>query len=86
MDSDDEAVALINDTEYGLTAAVYSSQRERAVGILDQVSSGSAYWNCCDRVSPQLPWTGRSHSGIGSTLSTLGISAFLQPRSWHFRK
>ena len=84
--NDDEAVALMNDTDYGLTAAVYSAERERAVGILGQVSSGSAYWNCCDRVSPQLPWTGRNHSGIGSTLSTLGIANFLQPRGWHLRE
>ena len=86
VSGDDEAVALMQDTDYGLTAAVYSSQRERAVGILEQVSSGSAYWNCCDRVSPRLPWTGRGHSGIGSTLSTLGISTFLQPRGWHLKK
>ncbi|MEA5463751.1 aldehyde dehydrogenase family protein [Leptothoe sp. PORK10 BA2] len=86
VDSDEAAVALMNDTNYGLTAAVYSSQRERAVGILAQVSSGTAYWNCCDRVSPQLPWTGRNHSGIGSTLSTLGISVFLQPRGWHLKQ
>ncbi|MEM9266459.1 MAG: aldehyde dehydrogenase family protein [Cyanobacteria bacterium P01_F01_bin.13] len=86
VSSDNEAVALMNDTDYGLTAAVYSSQRERAVGILGQVNSGSAYWNCCDRVSPHLPWTGRNHSGIGSTLSTLGIANFLQPRGWHLKK
>ena len=85
VDSDDEAVALMNDTDYGLTAAVYSSERARAVEILGQVSSGSAYWNCCDRVSPRLPWTGRNHSGIGSTLSKLGLSAFLQPRGWHLK-
>lgn len=85
VDSDDEAVTLMNDTNYGLTAAVYSSERERAVGILSQVNSGSAYWNCCDRVSPHLPWTGRNHSGIGSTLSKLGIANFLQPRGWHLR-
>lgn len=86
VSGDDEAVALMNDTDYGLTAAVYSSQRERAVGILGQVSSGSAYWNCCDRISPRLPWTGRNHSGIGSTLSKKGISTFLQPRGWHLKK
>ena len=85
VSSDDEAIALMNDTDYGLTAAVYSLQRERAVKILEQISSGSAYWNCCDRVSPRLPWTGRNHSGIGSTLSTLGIANFLQPRGWHLR-
>ena len=86
VSSDDEAITLMNDTDYGLTAAVYCAQRERAMGILGQVSSGSAYWNCCDRVSPRLPWTGRHHSGIGSTLSQIGISAFLQPRGWHLRQ
>ncbi|EKU99050.1 NAD-dependent aldehyde dehydrogenase [Leptolyngbya sp. PCC 7375] len=86
VSDDHEAVALMNDTDYGLTAAVYSSDRARAVGILGQVRSGSAYWNCCDRVSPQLPWTGRNHSGIGSTLSTLGIANFLHPRGWHLKR
>ncbi|MGC1308748.1 MAG: aldehyde dehydrogenase family protein [Phormidesmis sp.] len=83
---DEEAIALMNDTDYGLTAGVYCAQRERAVGILGRVKSGSAYWNCCDRVSPRLPWTGRGHSGIGSTLSTEGIRTFLQPRAWHLRR
>ncbi|MEL6469820.1 MAG: aldehyde dehydrogenase family protein [Cyanobacteria bacterium J06623_4] len=83
---DEEAIALMNDTDYGLTAAVYSKHRERAVQILEQVNSGSAYWNCCDRVSPRLPWTGRGASGIGSTLSKIGIHAFLQPRGWHLRQ
>lgn len=84
--SDDErAIALMNDTDYGLTAAVYSQDRARAVRILARVNSGSAYWNCCDRVSPRLPWTGRRHSGIGSTLSEVGIRAFLQPRGWHLK-
>ena len=83
--SDDEAVRLMNDTEYGLTAAVYCKNRERAQSLLRQVHAGSAYWNCCDRVSPGLPWTGRGHSGVGSTLSTHGIRAFLQPKAWHLR-
>ncbi len=83
--SDDEAVALMNDTDYGLTAGVYGKSRERAERILSAVNSGTVYWNCCDRVSPRLPWTGRRHSGIGSTLSTHGIRAFLQPKAWHLR-
>jgi acyl-CoA reductase-like NAD-dependent aldehyde dehydrogenase len=84
--SDEEAVRLMNDTEYGLTAAVYTKNRERAQGLLRQVRVGTAYWNCCDRVSPGLPWTGRGHSGVGSTLSTLGIRAFVQPKAWHLRQ
>ncbi|HYP98550.1 MAG TPA: aldehyde dehydrogenase family protein [Polyangiaceae bacterium] len=83
--SDDDAVRLMNDTEYGLTAGVYSKSRERAQRVLREVNAGTVYWNCCDRVSPPLPWTGRKHSGIGSTLSTHGIRTFLQPKAWHLR-
>jgi acyl-CoA reductase-like NAD-dependent aldehyde dehydrogenase len=83
---DDVAVRLMNDTEYGLTAGVYSADRERARAILAQVNTGSVYWNCCDRVSPRLPWTGRRHSGLGSTLGLEGIRAFLQPKAWHLRE
>ena len=83
---DEAAIARMNDTEYGLTAGVYSSDRERARRILSRVDAGSVYWNCCDRVSPRLPWTGRKHSGMGSTLSTAGITAFLQPKAWHLRR
>jgi acyl-CoA reductase-like NAD-dependent aldehyde dehydrogenase len=82
---DDEALRLMNDTEYGLTAGVYAKDRARAERLLARVHAGSAYWNCCDRVSPRLPWTGRGHSGMGSTLSTLGIVAFTQPKAWHLR-
>ncbi len=83
--SDEEALAAMNDTEYGLTAGVYGKSRERAETILRGVQSGTAYFNCCDRVSPRLPWTGRRHSGIGSTLSTHGIRSFVQPKAWHWR-
>ncbi|MCE9597629.1 MAG: aldehyde dehydrogenase family protein [Spirochaetia bacterium] len=83
--SDAEAIERMNDTEYGLTAGVYSQNESRAREILAQMDSGSVYWNCCDRVSPRLPWTGRRHSGIGSTLSVIGIRAFLQPKAWHLR-
>lgn len=85
VSSDKEALKLMNDTEYGLTASVYSHDQGRAQAILSQVNSGSVYWNCCDRVSPRLPWTGRGHSGLGSTLSKIGIHAFLQPKAWHWR-
>ncbi len=83
---DAEAIALMNDTAYGLTAGVYTPDRQRAETILRQVRSGTSYWNCCDRVSPRLPWSGRGHSGVGVTLSTHGIRTFLQPRAWHLRR
>jgi acyl-CoA reductase-like NAD-dependent aldehyde dehydrogenase len=82
---DTEAVRLMNDTEYGLTAGVYTADRKRAERILAQVASGSVYWNCCDRVSPRLPWSGVGNSGIGLTLSTYGIETFTRPKAWHLR-
>jgi acyl-CoA reductase-like NAD-dependent aldehyde dehydrogenase len=82
---DDEAVRLMNDTQYGLTAGVYTPDRQRAEKILAQVKSGSVYWNCCDRVSPRLPWSGVGDSGMGLTLSTYGIEAFTRPKAWHLR-
>jgi acyl-CoA reductase-like NAD-dependent aldehyde dehydrogenase len=85
VSTDAEAVKLMNDTEYGLTAGVFSADRARAERILEALDVGSAYWNCSDRVSPRLPWTGRRHSGIGVTLSTYGIEAFVRPKAWHLR-
>jgi acyl-CoA reductase-like NAD-dependent aldehyde dehydrogenase len=82
---DAEATALMNDTEYGLTAGVYTKDRKRAERILAKVHAGSVYWNCCDRVSPRLPWSGVGHSGIGLTLSTYGIEAFTRPKAWHLK-
>jgi acyl-CoA reductase-like NAD-dependent aldehyde dehydrogenase len=83
--TDAEAVRLMNDTHYGLTAGVYTADRKRAEKILAQVNSGSVYWNCCDRVSPNLPWSGVGDSGIGLTLSTYGIETFTRPKAWHLR-
>jgi acyl-CoA reductase-like NAD-dependent aldehyde dehydrogenase len=82
---DAEAVRLMNDSEYGLTAGVYTPDEARARRILAQIRSGSVYWNCCDRVSPRLPWSGVGHSGVGVTLSTYGIQAFTRPKAWHLR-
>jgi acyl-CoA reductase-like NAD-dependent aldehyde dehydrogenase len=83
---DEEAVRLMNDTRYGLTAGVYTPDRERAERILAQVNAGSLYWNCCDRVSPRLPWSGYGDSGVGVTLSTYGIQTFTRPRAWHLKR
>jgi acyl-CoA reductase-like NAD-dependent aldehyde dehydrogenase len=82
---DAAAVDLMNDTEYGLTAGVYTPDAKRARKILAQVRAGSVYWNCCDRVSPRLPWSGLGHSGIGLTLSKYGIQTFTRPKAWHLR-
>jgi acyl-CoA reductase-like NAD-dependent aldehyde dehydrogenase len=85
VDGDAQAVDAMNDTPYGLTAGVYTRDRRRARRLLAQLKCGSVYWNCCDRVSPRLPWSGVGDSGIGLTLSTYGIEAFTRPKAWHLR-
>ena len=85
VSGDAEAVQLMNDTRYGLTAGVFTPDEARARSILSQVQAGTVYWNCCDRVSPRLPWSGHGDSGIGLTLSTYGIATFTRPKAWHLR-
>lgn len=80
--NDEEAVVLMNDTDFGLTASVHTRDQERGEKILSQLDVGTVYLNGCDRVSPRVPWSGRRNSGIGSTLSCVGIKEFLKPRAW----
>ena len=86
VSGDAQALEWMNDTRYGLTAGVYTPDEARARFLLAQVHAGSVYWNCCDRVSPRLPWSGCGISGVGLTLSTYGIQAFTRPKAWHLRK
>ena len=85
VSGDAEALVLMNDTRYGLTAGVYTRDEAKARELLAQVNAGTVYWNCCDRVSPRLPWSGHGDSGVGLTLSTYGIQAFTRPKAWHLR-
>ncbi len=85
VENDEEAVKLMSETEYGLTAAVYSSDEQRAMHILGQLNTGTGYWNCCDRVSAAVPWSGRKHSGFGATLSHAGLRAFTRPKALHLK-
>lgn len=82
---DAEALKMMQDTDYGLTASVYTADQSRAEKILGQLDAGSGYWNCCDRVSAALPWSGRKYSGIGATLSHQGLRAFTKPKGYHLR-
>ena len=86
VQGDDEAVALMNDSRYGLTAGIFTRDETRARELLARLNAGSVYWNCCDRVSPRLPWSGQGDSGIGLTLSTHGIQTFTRPKAWHLRQ
>ena len=83
--TDEEAIGLMNDTVYGLTAGVYSTNKIRAAQIQSALNAGTVYWNCCDRVSAAVPWSGRKNSGFGSTLSHAGLRAFTKPKAYHLR-
>ncbi len=80
---DEEALTLMQDTTFGLTASIFSKDIEKAKLLLKRLDVGTAFVNCCERVSPYLPWSGRRESGVGSTLSYLGILSFVQPKGYH---
>jgi acyl-CoA reductase-like NAD-dependent aldehyde dehydrogenase len=83
--SDDEAVALMNDSAYGLTAAIWTSDIEAAIRIGDRIATGTCFMNRCDYLDPALAWTGVKHSGRGVSLSVLGYQYLTRPKSFHLR-
>jgi acyl-CoA reductase-like NAD-dependent aldehyde dehydrogenase len=85
VDSDDEAISLINDSQYGLTAAVFTRDRDAAVAIGRRVHAGTFFMNRCDYLDPGLAWTGVKDSGRGVSLSVLGYEQLTQPKSYHLR-
>ncbi len=82
---DAEAVELMADTEYGLTAAVYSKSYERAEKVMRQLNTGTVYWNCCDRVSATVPWSGRKHSGLGIDFVLSGDTGFCPAKGLSYK-
>ncbi len=82
---DDEAVALMNDSAYGLTASVWTTDIEVARAIGERVDTGTVYANRCDYLDPALAWTGVKDTGHGCTLSPLGFAALTRPKSFHLR-
>jgi acyl-CoA reductase-like NAD-dependent aldehyde dehydrogenase len=85
VSSDDEAVALMNDSDYGLTASIWTADVDAALAIGDRVDTGTWYLNRCDYLDPALAWTGVKDSGRGCTLSTLGFQAVTRPKSFHLK-
>jgi len=85
VDSDDQAVALMNDSAYGLTASIWTTDPDAALSIGDRVETGTWFMNRCDYLDPALAWTGVKDSGRGATLSKLGYEALTRPKSYHLR-
>jgi len=82
---DDEAIKLMNDSRYGLSASIWTTDADAALQIGDQIETGTWYMNRCDYLDPALAWTGVKDSGRGCTLSKLGFDAFTRPKSFHMR-
>ncbi len=83
--SDDEAITLMNDSEFGLTASVWTEDADAAVRIGNQVETGTWFMNRCDYLDPALAWTGVKQSGHGCTLSSVGYEQLTRPKSYHLR-
>jgi acyl-CoA reductase-like NAD-dependent aldehyde dehydrogenase len=83
--SDEEAVRLMNDSEFGLTAAIFSTDAARAEALGDALETGTVFLNRCDYLDPALAWTGVKNSGRGCTLSRIGFEQLTRPKSYHFR-
>lgn len=83
--TDDEAVQLMNDSPYGLTASVWTEDEDAAISIGEKIETGTFFMNRCDYLDPALPWTGVKDTGRGATLSCVGYEFLTRPKSYHLR-
>ena len=86
VSSDEEAVRLMNDSDFGLTASVWTQNQAEALDIAEQLETGTVFMNRCDYLDPSLAWVGVKNSGRGCTLSKVGYEQMTRPKSFHFRK
>ncbi|MEM7196237.1 MAG: aldehyde dehydrogenase family protein [Pseudomonadota bacterium] len=85
VEGDAQAIELMNDSDFGLTACVFTEDLEAAVDIGNQVQTGTWFMNRCDYLDPALAWTGVKNSGRGCTLSSIGFEHMTRPKSFHLR-
>jgi acyl-CoA reductase-like NAD-dependent aldehyde dehydrogenase len=85
VSSDEEAIGLMNDSEFGLTASVWTADADAALAVGERVETGTWFMNRCDYLDPALAWTGVKNSGRGCTLSVVGYESLTRPKSYHLR-
>jgi len=85
VESDEQALGLMNDSDFGLTAAIFSQDAARAEALGDALETGTVFLNRCDYLDPALAWTGVKNSGRGCTLSRVGFEQLTRPKSYHFK-
>lgn len=84
--NDDEAISLMNDSDFGLTASLWTHDLDRAAKIADDLDTGTVFMNRCDYLDPALCWTGRKDTGRGGALSVIGYHNLTRPKSYHLKK
>ena len=75
----------MNDSEYGLTASIWTKNKDAALELADDLETGTCFMNRCDYLDPALAWVGVKNSGRGCTLSSMGYEQLTRPKSFHFR-
>ncbi len=83
--NENEGMALVNDSPYGLTASLWTADLDRGQRLAEDVEAGTVYVNRCDYLDPGLAWTGVKDSGFGCSLSKLGFRSVTRPKSYHLR-
>jgi acyl-CoA reductase-like NAD-dependent aldehyde dehydrogenase len=83
---DEEAIALMNDSKYGLTASVWTQDLDAAERIGRRIETGTVFANRCDYLDPGLAWTGVKQTGRGASLSRIGYETLTRPKSFHLRE
>ncbi|MDG1280828.1 MAG: aldehyde dehydrogenase family protein [Pseudorhodobacter sp.] len=86
VSSDEEAIALMNDSEFGLTASLWTADLDRAQAVGDRVETGTVFLNRADYLDPGLCWTGCKNTGRGGGLSIIGFHNLTRPKSYHLKK
>ncbi|MDR9485642.1 MAG: aldehyde dehydrogenase family protein [Sediminimonas sp.] len=86
VSGDDEAITLMNDSDFGLTAAIFTHDADAAERIGQRLQTGTVFMNRCDYLDPALCWTGCKDTGRGAGLSVLGFHALTRPKSYHLKK
>jgi acyl-CoA reductase-like NAD-dependent aldehyde dehydrogenase len=86
VSGDEQALELMNDSDYGLTAAIWTRDEAAALALGDRLETGTVFMNRCDYLDPDLAWTGVKDSGRGCTLSSLGFAQLTRPKSFHLRR
>jgi acyl-CoA reductase-like NAD-dependent aldehyde dehydrogenase len=86
VSGDEEAIRLMNDSDFGLTASIWTTDIEAARRIGNEIETGTIYMNRCDYLDPALAWTGVKDTGRGATLSRIGYENLTRPKSFHLRQ